>query len=141
MNAGKIPDERVDTIKEIQDYGCNQGVLDYFLLQEVEYSAQLETKEFNKKLLLRRIDKRKCWRSRWNLIDRVVNELSNRIDTSKDQRQNRVWNPGGSKSLGLVAIALLQKSDGPHRQESMETSLHGESDAGASNLNFHYSFV
>ena len=59
-------------------------------------------------------------------------ELPNRVDTSKDQRQNRVWNPGGSKSSGLMAISLLQKSDRPHRQESMETSLHGESDAGAS---------
>ena len=68
-------------------------------------------------------------------------ELSNWVDTSKDQRQNIVWNPRGSKSSGLVAVTLLQKSDGPHRKESMETSLHGESDAGASKLNFRYSFV
>ena len=71
----------------------------------------------------------------------MSDELPNRVDTSKDQRQNRVWNPGGSKSSGLVAVALLQKSDGPHIQESMENSLHGESDAEASKLNFHYSFM
>ena len=58
--------------------------------------------------------------------------LQNGVDTLKDQRQNRVWNPGGSKSLRLVAVALLHKSDRPHWKESMETSLHGESNAGAS---------
>ena len=63
-------------------------------------------------------------------------KLQNGVDTLKDQRQNRVWNHGGSKSLRLVVVALLQKSDRPHRQESMETSLHGESDAGASYLGF-----
>ena len=71
----------------------------------------------------------------------MSDELPNRVDTLKDQRQNRVWNPRGSKSLGLVVVTLLQKSDRPHRQESMEASLHGESDAGASKLNFHYSFM
>lgn len=51
----------------------------------------------------------------------------------KDQQQNRVWNLGGSKSLRLVVVTLLQKSDRPHRQESMKFSfLHRESDAGAS---------
>ena len=67
--------------------------------------------------------------------------LPNRVDTLKDHRQNIVWNLRGSKSSGLVAVVLLQKSDRPHRQESMETSLHGESDAGASKLNFHYSIM
>ena len=71
----------------------------------------------------------------------MSDELPNQVDTLKDQRHNRVWNPGGSKSSRLVAVALLQKNNRPHRQESMETSLHGESDAGASKLNFHYSFV
>ena len=71
----------------------------------------------------------------------MSDELPNRVDTLKDQWQNRFWNPRGRKSLGFVVVALLQKSDRPHRQESMETSLHGESDAGASKLNFHYSFV
>lgn len=37
----------------------------------------------------------------------------------RDQQQNKVWNPGGSKSLRFVAIALPQKSDRPHRQGSM----------------------
>ena len=69
------------------------------------------------------------WRSRWKPIDKVSDELPNRVDTSKDQQQKRVWNPGGSKSSRLVAVTVLQKSDGPHRQESMETSLHGESNA------------
>ena len=63
-------------------------------------------------------------------------KLQNGVDTLKDQRKNRVWNPGGSKSFRLVAITLLQKSDRPHRQESMETSLHGESYARASCLIF-----
>ena len=94
VNVDIVPNERVVAIKAIQDYSCNQeGVLDYFLLQEVEYLAHLETKEFDKEVLLRRIDERKCWRSRWNLIDKVDDELSNRVDTPKDQRQNRVWNP------------------------------------------------
>ena len=35
-----------------------------------------------------------------------------------------------------MAITLLQKSDRPHRHESIETSLHGESYAGASCLIF-----
>ena len=35
-----------------------------------------------------------------------------------------------------MAATLLQKSDRPHRQESMETSLHREFDAGASSLIF-----
>ena len=40
MNAGTVPDERVVVVKAIQDYTCNQeGVIDYFLLLEVEYSA------------------------------------------------------------------------------------------------------
>ena len=59
-------------------------------------------------------------------------KLQNGVDTLKDQRKNRVWNPRGRKSLRLVAIALLHKSDRPHRHESMQTFLHGESDAGAS---------
>ena len=67
--------------------------------------------------------------------------LQNRVDTLKDQRRNIVWNPEGNKLLRLVVVALLQKSDKPHRQESMETSLHGESDAGASKLSFHYSLM
>lgn len=51
----------------------------------------------------------------------------------KDQQKNGVWNPRGSKSLRLVGITLLQKSDRPHRRESMKFSfLHQESDAGAS---------
>lgn len=33
----------------------------------------------------------------------------------KDQQQNRVWNPGGSKSFRLVEVTLLQKNDRPHR--------------------------
>ena len=71
----------------------------------------------------------------------MSDELPNGVDTLKEQQQNRVWNPGGSKSSGLVVVALLQKSDRPHRQKSMETSLHAESDAGASKLNFYYSFM
>ena len=89
-------------------------------------------KALDKEELLRGIGERKCWRSRWNSIDRLSDELPNQVDTLKDQQQNKVWNPGGSKSLGFVAVAVLQRSDGSHRQESMETSLHGESDAGAS---------
>ena len=86
VNAGTVPDERVVAIKAIQDYSSNQeGVLDYFLLQEVEYSSQLETTEFDKEVLLRRIDERKCWRSQWNPINRVDDELSNQVDTLKDQ--------------------------------------------------------
>ena len=133
VNARTTPDEKFVAIKAIKDYSSNQeGVLDYFPLQKVEYSTQLETTKFKKEELLQGIGERKCWRSRWNLINRVDDELSNRVDTSKDQRQNRVWNPGGSKSSGLVVVTLLQKSDRLHRQESMETSLHGESDVGAS---------
>ena len=71
----------------------------------------------------------------------MSDELPNRVDTLKDQRQNKVWNPGGIKSSGLVVVVVLQKSDRPHRQESMKTSLHGESNAGASKLNFHYPIV
>ena len=63
-------------------------------------------------------------------------KLQDGVDTLKDQQQNRVWNPGGSNSLSLVVVALLQKSDRPRRQDSMETSLHGESDARASCLIF-----
>lgn len=63
-------------------------------------------------------------------------KLQNGVDTLKDQWQNRVWNLGGSKSLRLMAIELLYKSDRPHRQESMETFPHGESDSGASCSNF-----
>ena len=70
------------------------------------------------------------------LLWKFCENLQNRVDTSKDQRQNRVWNPGGRNLLRLVVVTLLQKSDRPHRQESMETSLHGESDAGASCLFF-----
>ena len=137
MNAGTSLDEKVVAIKGINEYGCDQEeILDYFSWQKVECSAQLEMKEFDKEELLQGIGKRNCWRSRWNPIDRVRDELPNRVDTLKDQRQNRVWNPEGSKSSGLVAIALLQKSDRTHREESMETSLHGESNAGASYLGF-----
>ena len=59
-------------------------------------------------------------------------KLQNGVDTLKYRQQKRVWNPRGSKSLRLVVVGLLQKSDRPHRQDSMETFLHGESDAGAS---------
>ena len=137
MNAGTIPYEEIVAIKAIKDYSCNQeGVLDYSSWQKVECSTQLEMKEFDKEVLLRGIGERKCWRSRWNLIDKVSDKLPNQVDTLKDERQNRVWNPGGRKSSRLVAVALLQKSDRTHRQESMETSLHGEFDAGASYLGF-----
>ena len=33
--------------------------------------------------------------------------------------QNKIWDLGGLKSYRLVAVTLLQKSDRPHRQESM----------------------
>jgi len=46
-------------------------------------------------------------------------KLHNGVDILKDHQQNRVWNRGGSKSFRLVAVILPQKSDGPHRQESM----------------------
>lgn len=45
--------------------------------------------------------------------------LHEEVNPLKDHQQNRVWNPGGSKSFKLVAITLLQKSDRPHIQESM----------------------
>ena len=72
----------------------------------------------------------------FNIILEVLLQKFNRVDTLKYQRQNIVWNPGGSKSSGFVAVALLHKSNRPHRQESMETSVHGESHAGASYLIF-----
>ena len=34
-------------------------------------------------------------------------KLQNGVDTLKDRRQNRFWNPGGSKSLRLMVVALL----------------------------------
>ena len=68
----------------------------------------------------------------WEFCEKLQIE----VNTLKDQQQNRVWNLGGSKSLRLVAVGLLQKSDRPHRQEFMENSLRGESDAGASCLIF-----
>ena len=53
MNAGTTLDGKVVAIKAINDYSCNQeGVLDYFSLQKVECSAQLETKEFDKEELV-----------------------------------------------------------------------------------------
>jgi len=45
--------------------------------------------------------------------------LHDEVIPLKDHQKNRFWNPGGSKSFRLVAITLLQKSDKPHRQESL----------------------
>ena len=65
------------------------------------------------------------------LFWKLFANLQNGVGTLKDQRKNRVWNPGGSKLLRLVVVTLLQKSDRPHRQESMEIFLLGKSDARA----------
>jgi len=51
-------------------------------------------------------------------------KLLNGVDTLKDHQQNRVWNPGGIKSFRLVAVTLLQKSDIPHRHDSIIFLIH-----------------
>ena len=70
------------------------------------------------------------------LFWKFCEKLQNGVETLKYEWKNRVWNPQGSKSWRHVAVALLQKSVRPHRQESMEDSLHGEFDARASYLIF-----
>ena len=85
VNAGTTVDEKFFAIKEIRDYGYNQGILDYFSLHKVECSTQLETKASNKEELLRGISESNCCKGRWNPIDRVSDELPNRVDTLEDQ--------------------------------------------------------
>ena len=53
MNAGTTPYEKVVSIGETNEYSCGQEeILDYSSLNNVECSAQLETKASNKEELL-----------------------------------------------------------------------------------------
>ena len=108
MNVGTTPDEKFITIGVVNEYSWDQGeIIDYSSLHKVECSTQLEMKALEKDRLLRGIGERNCWKGRWNPIDRVSYELPNQVDTLKDQRQNRVWNPRGRKLFETCGCHII----------------------------------